>query len=170
MKRLISALGAGRGVVFYGAGPSSELGLPNWRKLTEEIISAGKKELGSLPPSISSDLEAERFPKVIGEIERLLNKKGRDGRRFIEEVVRRILGSASGTGETYKLLAKIPVNLFITTNIESAFENHLKRARYTPSIHINSRESLEEFDPASYDKSIIYAHGSLDHGDLPPIM
>ncbi|MBK9304707.1 MAG: SIR2 family protein [bacterium] len=164
MHKLISALGSGRAVVFYGAGPSAEIGLPDWARLTTNIADAATEIIRVLPASISDDIAAHRFPKAIGDIERLLIRSGHNGRDLVERTASITLSDTGVSGSVYKLLAGLPVKLFMTTNIDSVFERHLRERRITPAVFTNSRDSLEEVDPASFDKSIIYIHGSLEHG------
>jgi len=164
MERLISAFGSGRAVILYGTGPSMEIGLPSWRELTKRLIDAISKELNNPLASVYEDLRAERFSKAIGDAERLLNSSGKDGREYIARLLADVLADTGRQGKLYSLMAQLPVRLFITTNFESVFERHLKDQRFTPESYTNLRESLEALNPASFDKSILYMHGSLNYG------
>lgn len=164
VQRLISALGSQRAVVLYGAGPSAEIGLPDWTELAVGIADAAQREMGDLPAEVRDDIAAGRYSKAIGEIERFASKRGTDGRRLVEGVVSSVLSDNGVRGAVYDLMARLPVRLFMTTNLDSVFERHLRERRVIPEVFTNARESLEELNPASFDKSVIHIHGSLEIG------
>ena len=164
MNRLIATLGTGRAVIIYGAGPSSEIGLPTWVQLSTLVAEEAAEALGKSLPAINDDIKRGRIQKALGDMERLLDKEEIEGQKFIAKIVCNALVDTNSEGELYKLMAKLPVNLYMTTNFDDVFERHLKNLSLIPAVYTNTRESMEEFNPASYDKNIFHVHGSIKHG------
>lgn len=164
MQQLISALGSGNSVIFFGAGPSMEAGLPSWSSLAKMIADSASKLLADPLPIVYREISAKDFPKAIGELERIANSKGFSGRKIIIDSISNFTKDTGNTGDIYSLMGKLPTKLYLTTNFDSIFERHLRSAKIVPNIFNNTSESIDEIDPASYDKSIIHIHGSIDHG------
>ncbi|MBU1700461.1 MAG: SIR2 family protein [Candidatus Eisenbacteria bacterium] len=164
MRRLIPAFGADRTVVLFGVGPSAEIGLPTWEMLARQIAEEGAKIVNAPLLAVSKDIERGFIPKAIGDVERILNSKGFSGRTFVENVTKRVVKDNGREGKLYALMARLPAKLYMTTNYDEVFERHLKNYKMVPGVYTNNKESIEELDPSSYEKSILHVHGSTVHG------
>jgi hypothetical protein len=164
VERLIRIFGSKRAVVLFGAGPSSEIGLPSWPSLTRDVLDSVKEKHGVDSDGARKALADGRLPYALGQIERVLAAKGLDGRGILEETVIEHTADNSTTGHLYSLLAQLPAHLFLTTNYDAVFERHLRVSGAVPEVLTNTRESIELYDPASYDVTLMHVHGSTVHG------
>lgn len=164
LQELISAIGCERAVVFFGAGPSSEIELLNWSSLASSVANTVYGILEKKLNEIDRCIQEKDFPHAFGIMERELKRRGLDGRSIIEKEIQDLLVDNGLIGSIYTSLAKLPVHLYMTTNYDSVFERHLFRIGKSPEVYNNTKTSLEEVDPASYEKSLIHVHGSFKHG------
>jgi len=141
-----------------------EIGLPSWPALVAEVVAEASRQWAVDSLALQDDLAADRLPQALGRVERGISSAAGEGRSALEGIITRLVADTGRNGNLYKLMAELPVQLFLTTNYDSAFERHLRARGVFPDVFTNTRESLELLDPANYDASIVHVHGSVKHG------
>ncbi len=164
IQELISSIGCGRAVVLFGAGPSSEIHLVNWHDLASKIARSVSITLRDSIDGIWKLISSNKYPEAFDTMENLLNSRGHNGREILIDHIKTLLTDNGTTGDIYTLLAKLPVNQYITTNYDSVFERHLQSMDMAPESFTNTRESVQDLNPSSYEKSILHLHGSNTYG------
>ena len=137
---LVKALAKGQAAVFVGAGLSAGAGLPDWSGLVAQLA----KE-ADVPEDWSFLMIAEAFLKL---------PNGRH--TLIRRIQERLLATALPT-ETHKIVARLPVEFFITTNYDLLFDKALEEVRGRAQPVWSSRQL-----PFSGAVVYIKLHGDLN--------
>lgn len=146
MQRLIRILGSGRAVVLFGAGPSTEIGLPSWPNLVSKIVANVEQSQSIDLSALRDDIANDRLPLALGRVERAMSSRGVDGREVLEGLLKSLVADNNESGKLYSLMTQLPVPLFLSTNYDSAFERHLKARGVFPAVFTNTKESLELYE------------------------
>ena len=155
MYELIDYLLKDECLVFVGAGPSCEVGLPNWQKLTEKIL----VEVRARNPRNIDDYETlfahQKFQELIGKAWTQFSGP------FVLSICKEALADNNGVGPTYSFLAKHPFRGYLTTNLDSVLHRHLERQGTAATEFINTKLDLERVDFAELT-SIVKIHGDCE--------
>lgn len=158
-------------VIFYGAGLSKPLGLPDWGGLVESILGQFMgEEFGGFSDHkerIKQEMSRMDFWKGMNYLKEELDISDSD---LKEAIVRIILEgeqlncppNQQWEDNNYEDLAKMDVRLFITTNYDKVFPKGLN-GRCEIVNFMKSDQSLSDQLSTSGDgKKVIYLHGIVD--------
>ncbi|HLJ26717.1 MAG TPA: SIR2 family protein [Candidatus Angelobacter sp.] len=162
IEMLTRAMARGTLAAFIGAGCGKAYGLPDWRRLTEQMGSEAQRDI-----PLPQGLAATDIPTLIGHYKKQLGDK-----RYWE-VVRNALRSRKNPGlqaDPYRALLKLKIHRFVTSNYDDLLEEVLleqKRGFDTPrdSFGPETVDRLAEFviaDPSGRRDLVFHCHGKLD--------
>jgi hypothetical protein len=118
---LVKAINSGRCFALVGAGPSCEIGLPDWRKLTEIIVS--KIDPSNKCPERTADITNlianGHYPRVFSIAQDIL------GKEQLLQHVKDALSSPSGHGNIYHHLSIWPFPCYLSTNFDDCLSTSL---------------------------------------------
>jgi len=159
MYELVEYLSRGPCVVIVGAGPSSEIGLPDWQGLAEEVLTALRKVNPKDLEQAELDFARNDFPSLLGRAWRSISQK------FVIDVCQRALKDTGKIGPSYKFLTSFPFKGYLTTNIEDILARHFKDAGQAATVLGNEKAELEQVD---FDvlRCVVKLHGSLEKPDF----
>lgn len=152
---LVDYVRSGRAWLLVGSGPSTEMGYPSWRTLAEVAIGTVRRERG---PRGLGDIEAalsrRDYPAVFKDAGRML------GAARLLQVLDETMKPTKATGDVYRLLARWPVPVYLTTNYDDEIAKHLASvgAAYLP--YTNSEDHLAHLLP-DLTGAIFKLHGDL---------
>src|SRR5713101_5016971 len=133
---LISYLKSGKAWVLVGSGPSIESGYPSWEKLAnvarETVCSEGITDHIS---RLEAALKRSDLPQVFEEA-----KSSLGGPRLIQALNQKLVSSCQG--EIYKLIARWPVPVYLTTNYDDEIQRHLAALGEAYIPYSNSKDHL----------------------------
>jgi hypothetical protein len=138
---------AGGLVVFFGAGLSLSVGLPDWDRLLEQLAHAA---------NVAGD-----WGERLGELDRrdraLLIEAELGPERMKQEVSDRLSGGLPGL--LHSLLATLPINEFVTTNFDTLFEEAATAAGLDAAVlPYEARHGSQRW--------LLKLHGSVDRSDI----
>lgn len=136
--------------VFMGAGVSAGAGLMNWDDL---LASIGEK---TDPRTTRAELESVHDNRDAAEL--LAKRLARSGMSLENEL--RLGLSGERFSLQHGLLASLPCNEFITTNVDSLFEIAARQSDSPVLKTMPSREGVR-----SGDRWLLKLHGSIDRKD-----
>ena len=157
---LIRSINAGRCFVLIGSGPSCELGYPSWGQLAKDV----RRHVLSACAGADADtydkfLTKSQYPEMLREAERDLGS-----RDHLIRLLKTLLIPQSGmTSETYRILARWPFPVYLTTNFDDAISEHLESV----GVHYTTlRSSPAEARQVRSDSShiVFKLHGDLEDG------
>jgi len=159
MYELVEYLSRGPCLVIVGAGPSSEIGLPDWQGLAEEVLTALRTVAPRDLEQAELDFARNDFPSLLGRAWRSISPK------FVIDVCQRILTDTGKTGSSYNFLTRFPFKGYLTTNIEDVLARHFKDAGQAVTVLDNEKSDLEQVD---FDvlRCIVKLHGGLGKPDF----
>jgi hypothetical protein len=150
-EQLIGRIIEGQTVPFVGAGISSQIGFPSWKK---HLIDQGKTS-GIDSTHITKLLSEGHYEKVIEEIEA---KGYRDA--FLLEI-KDIFSSKLEPNGTYQLITHLFPNRVLTTNYDHTLEQAYETFKSSKIQIIESSNILENLD---YTRTtVIKLHGDINH-------
>lgn len=129
-------------VVFIGAGCSVDAGLPSWSSLLKNICNKFKICCCEENPL-----------KLADEIEKVLGKV-----KFREEICKNIKPHPNTESNLQNNIARLPVNLFITSNYDGLFEKSLDKLGEKDVIRLDG--DLVSIRPKI--KTLVKIHGDKD--------
>jgi hypothetical protein len=151
---IIDYLRSGNACVLIGSGPSIEMGYPTWRTLAESSIVLMRARVP--PVSITKAEEAlghEDYPAVF---EHAWMSLGSD--QLLTHLTSLMI--PSGTGQSYRLIARWPVPVYLTTNYDDEIQRSLVEYGESYIPYSNSEDHMKKLLPAL--RGAIYKL----HGDL----
>lgn len=151
---LIDYLKSGEAWLLVGSGPSSEMGYPTWRDLAEGVIQTIRRELPNQSVSVlEAAARAADFPRVFQDAEPIL------GGPLLLEILRSTL-RPTRHGAVYRLIARWPVPVYMTTNYDDELTSHLSQAGAAYVQYSNSEDHLALLVP-DCSGAIVKLHGDL---------
>lgn len=158
-------------VIFYGAGLSRPLGLPDWKGLIESIlgqfIGEEYEDVNSSKEEIEQEMEEMDFWVGMDYLKKRLDISNQDLKETIVRIIseREQLNCPSDQqweDNNYEDLAKMKVNLFMTTNYDKVFPKCLGGHCETIDFMKAGKSLSDKLDNSGDDKKIIYLHGIVD--------
>ncbi|MDP1714652.1 MAG: SIR2 family protein [Anaerolineales bacterium] len=152
---LIEYLKSGKAWLLMGSGSSIEMGFPDWKLLAQQTIELIKTESPNTSlTKILLAFEKQNYPDVFEQA-------------FNSIVPQQVLAHLQKsfrpqkrTGRIYELLAKWPVNVYLTTNFDDEIQNHLTMLGETYLTYSNSEDHMSFLSP-SLSNAIYKLHGDL---------
>jgi hypothetical protein len=155
LPELVDYLSKGPCVVVVGAGLSSEIGLPDWSGLAEEILEALRK-------ANPKDLEAAELDFVHNDFPSLLGRAWRGvSSTLVIESCKKVLADTGKSGSGYRFVVKFPFKGYLTTNLEHILARHFSDAAIAITQLGNTKVDLEQVDFDAL-RCVVNIHGSLD--------
>ena len=152
-------LSTGRCIAWIGSGPSIEVGLPNWRRLANEVLEACRKERrrGCRGfDAIEAFYRDEKYPEMFDQVERLY------GRPYLVENCRTLLQDTGNTSPAYQALANLDFLSYFTTNYDDVLLRHINQAGKAYTKYLNSAEDLSIVD-VDITPALVKLHGELSN-------
>ncbi len=158
LPELVDYLSKGPCVVVVGAGLSSEIGLPDWRGLSEEVLEALRKANPKDLEAAEIDFAQSNFPSLLGRAWREISPS------FVIDVCKKALTDTGKSGAGYRFIVNFPFKGYLTTNLEHILARHFKDAGIATTQLGNSKEDLEQVD---FDvlRCVVNIHGTLENPD-----
>lgn len=151
---LIDYLKSGKAWVLVGSGPSVAMGYPSWEKLASLAVKTLKIDRhGTSFRIIDSALEHKDYPTVFEHIKDVLG-----GPRLLQILHEKFAPSSSG--KIYKLLARWPVPVYLTTNYDDEIQKHLTELGETYIPYSNSEDHFSSLR-SDLKGAIFKLHGDL---------
>jgi hypothetical protein len=133
---LVDYLKSGKAWVLVGSGPSNAMGYPSWKNLAELAVKESKLQGRGLDHStIESAFSKKDYPAVFDEACKVL------GTERLLQVLRNSL-TPKFDGEIYKLIARWPVAVYLTTNYDDEIQTALSANGAIFSSYSNSRDHM----------------------------
>lgn len=151
---LIDYLRSGKAWVLIGSGPSIEMGYPNWKTLASYAISLAKNESEKVQiDEIKDAFDNNNYPRVFEKCKEILGIK-----RLIKYLDEQLIPKEDG--KIYKLIARWPIQIFLTTNYDDEIHKHLAKLgeHYIP--YDNSEDKLNILSQ-EFEGGIFKLHGDL---------
>lgn len=155
---LIDYLKSGKAWVLVGSGPSIQAGYPSWQQLATVALETARAE-GPPGGMHAADAAFKRsdFPRVFEEIVTLI------GSQRLRQVLQESLTVAQ-PGSLYSLMARWPVDVYLTTNFDDEIQQSLARVSVAYMPYSNSRDHLGHLTP-DLRGAIVKLHGDLRSDD-----
>jgi len=151
---LINYLRSGRAWVLVGSGPSIEMGYPSWAKLALNAINTVKAERPAYAiRTLEAALHHEDFPEVFEEAVRVLGAP-----RLLQALQTNL--NPSRSGDIYRIIARWPVPVYLTTNYDDEIQIRLAEVREAYLQYSNSEEHMGLLLP-DLNGAVIKLHGDL---------
>lgn len=155
---LIKYLKSGKAWVLVGSGPSIEAGYPSWQELAR-IATENAYAVDSTFTSRTARLLSDGdYPAVFTEAERVL------GAEHLASLLDATLSTHRVGGEIYRLLARWPVEVFLTTNFDDALAESLAAVGVAYTTLSNSRDHMGRLN-LGLSGTIVKLHGDLRSPD-----
>jgi predicted nucleic acid-binding protein len=152
---LIDYLNKGKCIAFIGAGPSCEIGLPDWATLAAMLLEAVRKKN---PP----DVDKYEILFAHQQYSELFGKAWREFKPdFVIQVCKTALADNMRTGSVYKFLVDFGFHGYLTTNLDSVLKRHFTQEGIAALEYSNSKSELEQVD-FDVSTTIVKVHGDLD--------
>lgn len=155
-------------VIFYGAGLSKPLGLPDWRELIQSILGQFVDEENiTQRDKILLTMESMDFWKGMDYIQQELDISDQD----LKDTITLIISESEQLNcpsdqqwedNNYEDFAKMDLGLFITTNYDKIFPKCLNGHCETIDFFKNERALSDQLSISGNDKKIIYLHGIVE--------
>jgi hypothetical protein len=153
---LIDYLKSGKAWVLVGSGPSNEMGYPSWRKLAAVAVSVAKNEGGGHDVrSLEKSMATNDYPKVFEETKNIIGFP-----KLLEVLQKQLHPPASASAQIYKLIARWPVPVYLTTNYDDEIQKQLTNLGETYIPYSNSVDHFGYLLP-ELEGVIVKLHGDL---------
>jgi len=139
-------LAAGDAAIFAGAGMSKDAGYVDWPGLLTDIA----KELG---------LKIDREPDLISLAQYHVNEKASRA-KITKKIIQEFVEDIDLT-ENHRIIARLPISTYWTTNYDRLIENALKEANRRPDV---KHEVEQIFNTRPKRDAVVYKmHGDVEH-------
>lgn len=146
--RYVKEIKGNNAVVFLGAGFSKKSGFVNWKELLKDVA----KDL---------DLDIEKETDLVSLAQYHCNKNG--NRAIINDIIFQEFSKEREPSENHKILARLPIYTYWTTNYDSLIEDSLKEIQKKVDVKFNNKQ-LSNTIP--YRDAIVYKmHGDKSNPD-----
>lgn len=155
MYDLIDYLNKGRCIAFIGAGPSCEIGLPDWATLADKVLEAVRKKNPTDLDTYEIFFARQQYSELFGKAWRAFKSD------FVIQVCKAALADNMRSGSVYKFLVDFGFQGYLTTNLDSVLKRHFTDEGIAALEYTNSKPQLEQVD-FDVSNSIVKVHGDLD--------
>lgn len=151
---LIDYLRSGHAWLLIGSGPSTAMGYPDWRSLAEHASTVTCVEgTGHDADALDRALKRLDYPAVFEHAKRGL------GLPRLRQVLLQVLRTG-GAPDIYRILARWPVPVYLTTNFDDEISTHLTNLREPHLRYKNSEDDLAHLLPEARG-IVCKLHGDL---------
>ena len=133
-------LSTGRCIAWIGAGPSVEIGLPDWNELASLVLQECKNDNRAGLQPIEDLYQQGKFPEMFDRVRAVY------GHPFLLGTCSNALKDSGLTGTIYSDLAKLGFLSYFTTNYDTAMERHLELSGRAVQKYLNSDADLAAVD------------------------
>ena len=155
---IVLFLSTGRAIAWIGAGPSIELGLPDWRGLAADVLEACRRQQRHNFGRIERYYREGKYLDQFDEVELTY------GRQFLLGVCRNKIADLGCEGAMYKEIAKLDFLSYFTTNYDDILLRHLESMAKAVAVYGNSQEDLETVD-VDMVPALVKLHGDFSEPD-----
>lgn len=155
MEELINYINSGNCFALIGAGPSCEVGLPNWKQLAEGIINDLKEDNLEITSFMHEYIDKNDYAKFFNEV------WNTHGQYWLLNKIKLRTVDNNLNGKIYNLISNFPFRSYFTTNYDDVLSRHLNNSNKIHKVLSNTKNDLERFDPDTLIY-IIKLHGTLD--------
>lgn len=149
VNELIKDLSEENLAVFAGAGLSAPAGFVSWKELLKPIA----EEL---------DLDIEREPDLVALAQYHCNSNLANRGKLNQLLINELSDEAKST-ENHKILARLPISTYWTTNYDKLLETSLTNIGKVPDTKFRNKQL--SFTKRGRDAVIYKMHGDIDHPD-----
>lgn len=146
LKEYIKAIRDGNAAVFAGAGLSRPSGFVDWKEL-----------LRPLADDIGLNIDDEHDLALVAQYVR--NKAG--SRASINEAIMEAFNREVDLNENVRILTRMPINTYWTTNYDHLIEEGLREANRNPDVKIEYKQLSNT--KRDRDAIVYKMHGDVDH-------
>lgn len=139
IKELVKELSANNLAIFAGAGLSVSAGFVDWKKLLSEL--AEELEL---------DIEKES-DNLVSLAQYYVNSKNGNRNKINEIILNNFLNKDATLTENHKILARLPIDTFWTTNYDSMIEDALEDAGKVVDV----KHCVEQLPVSIYKRDVV---------------
>lgn len=151
---IVDYLNSGKAWVLIGSGPSIEMGYPTWHQLAELALQLVKSEASATSYKIANAaLQRGDFPLVFQE-----SFESISAQRTLAHL--RASLQSSRSARIYRLLAKWPIPVYLTTNFDNEIPNQLAEIGESYITYSNSRDHINLLSQ-DFSGAIFKLHGDL---------
>ena len=147
-------LSTGRCIVWVGAGPSVEVGLPNWTELANTVLEECRRRQRAGFASIEDRYRKRQFPEMFDRVSITY------GREFLHEVCSRALEDTGQIGSIYRDIVDLDCLSYFTTNYDTVLERHLNTSGRAVQKYLNSDADLRTID-IDTTPALVKLHGEF---------
>ncbi|MDT8878896.1 SIR2 family protein [Halomonas saccharevitans] len=147
VKKLVKELNSGTLAVFAGAGLSMPAGYVNWRELLRPIA----EEI---------ELSIEKETDLVTLAQYYYNQKQANRGAINQALIDEFSKEAEIT-ENHKILARLPIDTYWTTNYDKLIEGALSQAGKIPDVKYDVKQLV--YTKPKRDAVIYKMHGDVDH-------
>lgn len=147
IKEFLKALHEDNAAIFAGAGLSVASGYVNWKGLLREVA----EELG---------LDIEKETDLISLAQYFHNK---NGRQRLTQLIIDNFAAETEINANHRILAKLPIDTFWTTNYDRLIEKALEEAGKNPDVKI--RQADFSIIKPKRDAIVYKMHGDIERAD-----
>ncbi len=144
----VKALDESNAAIFAGAGLSQPAGFVNWKEL-----------LRSIAAELSLDVDKEHDLISVAQY----HKNERGSRAKLNQLLIEEFTSTASATENHKILCRLPIDAYWTTNYDRLIERSLEAVGKTPDVKITP-ENLAHNVPKR-DAIVYKMHGDVGHPD-----
>ncbi|MGH9773410.1 MAG: SIR2 family NAD-dependent protein deacylase [Candidatus Acidiferrales bacterium] len=155
MYDLIDYLNKGSCIAFIGAGPSCQIGLPDWTRLTERVLEEIRKKNPDNVDNYEILFATQKYVELLGNAWRKFSPE------FVIQVCKTALADNLNIGSIYQFLVDFDFHGYMTTNLDSVLRRHFVQSGRAVLEFTNSKSQLESVD-FDLSTSIVKVHGDLD--------
>jgi len=150
-KELIKAVKKGECVLFVGAGVSTEAGLPGGWELAKALAEAMGRQYNNEPLAKMAQFYQTRNGRPM--LLRFLKDKLKPAVDFTDK----------STCPSYRLIARLPFKLILTTNFDSLIEDMLRSEGMQPNV-INFDQDITSYEPDT--AQVLKVHGDFSQAKM----
>ncbi len=148
IQRFLSELEENNVAIFAGAGLSSSAGYVNWKELLR-------------PLAVELNLNIDEEQDLVGLAQFYVNENGRN--RISQQLMDEIATAKQPT-ENHKILSRLPIKTYWTTNYDKLIEKSLEDANKVVDVkYTNNHLAITK---KKRDAIVYKMHGDIDHPDL----
>jgi len=158
LPELVDYLSKGPCIVVVGAGLSSELGLPDWSGLAEDILGELRKANPKDLEEAELDFAHNNFPSLLGRAWRGVSPA------FVVDRCKKVLTDTGKSGPGYQFVVKFQFKGYLTTNLEHILARHFSDVGLAVTQLGNTKGDLQQVDFDAL-RCIVNIHGTLEDPD-----